>query len=565
MMTEELRQLIARGESLEVEFKSERKRPLRDRRVVETVVCLANRIGSGPARLILGVEDDGRITGAHPRHGDRTDPLRLQALVAGRTIPPLPVEAEVHSLEGLPVVVVTVPPVREPVGTVGGRYLRRTIGGDGKPACLPLHFFAIQSMQASRGQFDPSARVVEGAGWEALDPLEFDRFRRTLEGVPAGHGDPVLLELDDRELAQVLGVVVPQNGRLAVLLAAVLLFGKEASIHRLVPTHEAAFQVLSGEGIEVNRFVRWPLLRVMEEFGELFRAHNREAELRIGMYRVPVPDYPPAALREALANALVHRDYARLEAVHVQLHEDRLEITNPGGFPEGVRLDNVLRAPPRPRNPLLADALKRAGIVERTGRGVDTIFRAQLRNGRPAPSYDRSDDAGVTLVLPGGDANLDFIRWVVAEERRNQPPTVDQLLILNELGSIRQLTTPEAARLIHRPPSEARRILERMLDAGLVQASGNGRWRVFHLTAAAYRALGEPAGFIRRRGSEARRHERRVCDYLKEYGRITRKETGELCHLAPGQAYRLLRRLVDAGKIERRGERRWAHYVLPEA
>lgn len=64
-------------------------------------------------------------------------------------------------------------------------------------------------------------------------------------------------------------------------------------------------------------------------------------------------------------------------------------------------MGNLLVAPPRPRNPLLADAFKRAGVVERTGRGIDIIFEEQLRNGRPAPSYEQSTPESVVLVLPG--------------------------------------------------------------------------------------------------------------------------------------------------------------------
>ena len=107
--------------------------------------------------------------------------------------------------------------------------------------------------------------------------------------------------------------------------------------------------------------------------------------------------------------------------MHVQWHEDRIEISNPGGFPEGVRLDNLLVTPPRPRNPSLADAFKRAGIVERTARGIDTIFFEQLRNGRPAPSYERSSETDVILVLPGGKANRDFVRLVVEENQAGRP------------------------------------------------------------------------------------------------------------------------------------------------
>ena len=82
---------IARGETLSVEFKGEERVPLNDRDLVEAVVCLANRIGDEPSLLLVGIEDDGRITGARPRHGAATDTDKLAALVAGRTRPALAV------------------------------------------------------------------------------------------------------------------------------------------------------------------------------------------------------------------------------------------------------------------------------------------------------------------------------------------------------------------------------------------------------------------------------------------------------------------------------------------
>jgi ATP-dependent DNA helicase RecG len=80
-----------------------------------------------------------------------------------------------------------------------------------------------------------------------------------------------------------------------------------------------------------------------------------------------------------VANALTHRDYTRIGAIHVRLQDDALTVSNPGGFVEGVTLDNLLTTEPRPRNPWLADVFKRLGLVERTGRGVDLIYRGLLR------------------------------------------------------------------------------------------------------------------------------------------------------------------------------------------
>jgi ATP-dependent DNA helicase RecG len=84
-----------------------------------------------------------------------------------------------------------------------------------------------------------------------------------------------------------------------------------------------------------------------------------------------------AAFRGAVANALIHRDYHRMGAVHVRLEDDALVISNPGGLVDGVTLANLLVTEPRPRNRALADAMKRIGVVERSGRGVDTICGVQ--------------------------------------------------------------------------------------------------------------------------------------------------------------------------------------------
>ncbi|MDY7090354.1 MAG: ATP-binding protein, partial [Actinomycetota bacterium] len=126
------------------------------------------------------------------------------------------------------------------------------------------------------------------------------------------------------------------------------------------------------------------MIRLAEELLARFRARHQEEELQFGLVRVAVSNYSETAFREAVANALIHRDYTRRGAVYVQWNEDQLEISSPGGFPSGVRVDNLLVTPPHPRSPLLADAFKRIGLVERTGRGINRMFAEQLRFGRPA-------------------------------------------------------------------------------------------------------------------------------------------------------------------------------------
>ncbi|RCK72531.1 MAG: ATP-dependent DNA helicase [Anaerolineae bacterium] len=559
MNTERLLALIGGGETLSVEFKSEARFPLNDRDLVEAVVCLANRSDGREGWLLIGVEDDGRVTGARPRHGERTDPDRLAALIASRTQPSLSVRVEVVKAQGKEVLVIEVPPQSEAVGTSDGVFLRRTIGSDGQPACTPMDAAAIASLSADRRRLDPSAQVIVAARWQDLDALEFERFRRSIRE-RRGRSDETLLDLPDLELAKALGVV-EANGKVeGIRLAALLLFGKEEALRRLVPAHEVAFQVLRGLEVEVNDFFRWPLIRVMEEIEARIRARNREQELMIGMLRVGVPDYPERALREALANALIHRDYLRLGAVHFQWYDDRIEISNPGGFPEGVRLDNLLITPPRPRNPLLADAFKRAGIVERTARGIDTIFFEQLRNGRPAPSYARSDATSVIIVIPGGEANLDFVRLVVSESQQGRPLKLDELLILNTLWLERSLTTEQVARLIQKSETETRAILRQLVESGLVEERGQKKGRAWHLSAATYRALGEKAAYVHQRGFEPLQQEQMVLQYVEKHGRITRHEAAELCRIASYQARDLLARLVQRGELIMQGAKKGAFY-----
>lgn len=551
MTPETLKKIIESGETFDVEFKGEEKTHLSDGELIEAVVCLANRPSGKPALLLVGVEDDGRVTGSRPRHEEgRTDPRRVQAIIANNTRPSIACTVEIFSFEEKSVLLIEVPSVRAPVGTTGGKYIRRAIGGRGKPECVPFHFHEMQALQADRGILDYSALIVPDARWDDLDPLEFERLRRLIRE-SRGLGDNSMLELPDLELAKAIGAVEANHEVKGIKVLGLLLFGKEDSVKRFLPTHEVAFQVLSGNEVEVNEFFRWPLFRILEEIASRFRVRNKERELMVGFIRVGIPDYPERAFREAVANALVHRDYTRLGTVYIQWHDDRIEISNPGGFPEGVRLDNLLVTPPKPRNPLLADAFKRAGIVERIGRGIDTIFYEQLRNGRPSPSYERSSETNVILVLPGGESNLEFVRLITEETQAGRTLKVDDLLLLNHLFYERRIDLSQAVRIIQKSEIEARSVLERLVESGLIEGQGERRGRVYHFSALIYRRLGEKAAYVRTRGFEPFQQEQMVLQYIEKHGKITRADVADLCHLSGPKAYRLLNKLGKKGLIEK--------------
>ncbi len=567
MLPDDLQQLISAGETLDVEFRGEAQAACSDQELLEAVVALANRPGDAPGRLLLGVEDDGRVTGARPRHGETTDCARLVAYLANRTRPSHRCQAELvtHAGTGLPVLCVEVPAARPPIGTADGRYLRRALTAKGKPADQPYLFHEMQAQQVNRAILDYSALTLPEALWDDLDPLEFERFRRCIRE-SLGRGEEALLALSDRDLARALGAVEPAaNGGATLRVLALLLFGAEEGIRRLLPTHEVAFQVLAGTEVRANDFYRRPLLRVMDEGMQRFRAQYREDELLVGAQRVGVPNLSEKAFREGLANALVHRDYAKLGAVHVQWHGDKVRISSPGGFPEGVQIGNLLVTAPKPRNPLLAEAFKRAGLVERTSRGIDTIFEQVLRAGRPAPSYACTTAVDVVLDIPEGRADLDFARFVVLENRAGHPLGLPELMVLERLRGQARLGPEEAAELTQLPVAESATTLARLEAFGLVVGKGDGLKTLYHLTpdAAGRMRLEPPVLAADEPGAEDK--SRLILEYVRQNGRIKREEVAELCTVSPRQATYLLDKLVQAGGLVREGERRGVCYKLPEA
>ncbi len=173
-------------------------------------------------------------------------------------------------------------------------------------------------------------------------------------------------------------------------------------------------------------------------------------------------------IRDAFINALVHRDYSRLGAVHVRLDDDGLTLSSPGGFVEGITLQNLLVAAPRSRNPLLADIMKRIGLAERTGRGIDRIYEGMLRYGRPSPDYTMSDAFSVTVFLSKSDADTEFLEMILHhEEQTGTTMPIDSLIILSHLRQERRLTTANISADTQKSEQATRTALEKLAEAGL--------------------------------------------------------------------------------------------------
>lgn len=547
----EIKKLIQQGEGLSLEFKSDLK-CLPDRDLVATVVSLANTEGGG---LLLGVEDDGTVTGLHANH---LNVAGIPSLIANKTNPAISVRVERYDLQGKFVARIAVSKSRQLVSTSDGLLVRRRLKLDGAPEAAPFYPHEFIQRQSSMGLVDPSAMVPEEIEVGQLDPLQRLRIRNAIKKYG---GEQSLLALADDELDGSLGLCRGVNGVRRPTVAGLLLLGTENLLRQHLPAYEVAFQVLHGTDVRVNEFFRQPLLETFEAVELLFNARVEEEEIQVGLFRVPVPNYDRRAFREAFVNALVHRDFSRLGAVHVKITDGGLSISNPGGFVEGVTLDNLLVADPRSRNPLLADVIKRIGLAERTGRGIDRIYEGMLRYGRPAPDYSMSNEFTVSVQMANTAADLDFLKMVVEQEDKLGNMPIDSLIILSRLREERRLTTGDLAPSVQKAEANVRATLEKLVETGFLEPHGTGRGRTYTLSAALYRQAGKKSEYIRQAGFAPIQQEQMVINYIDKHGSIKRAEVAELCHVSLPQAYHLLKKLQGEGAIIQKGKMRHAFYT----
>ncbi len=542
--------LIAGGESLTVEF----KRRLEGDALTAAVACMANGQGGS---ILVGVDDDRTLVGATGPDGGLPDPARMAAFIQNTTEPAHAVSISIAVLEGKHIVRIDVPMADPgPVGTRSGRFTRRTLDARGEPGCVPMTAHEIVSMGMQTRGLDFAASRAMDADLEDLDPLEFDRFRRMCREAGDPYGD-----LSDVDIIKALGLV-PQSG--GVSLGAILLFGREASLRRWVPGAEVLVHDIRAGSAVQERIVAG-LLKTAERVHEFLDARTDSVELYVGMHRISLPLLSASTRREAVANALVHRDYSVLGPVRIQLSDDEFLVTSAGGFPRGVTIENILDES-RARSPILAEAFRRAGLVERRGKGVNEMFESQLRAGRDTPSYRRTTSESVTVAVPLGSSDIDLVRFLVGFENDKQTTlTMGELRVIHSIRAVGSATPRELAEELALDPAAVRSTAGRLVEKGVLEARGQGKSRQFHLTARFYDLAQDRGAYVRVKGADPLQQERMILDYVQAFGRITRSQASEVCQVTPLQARATLKRLVDQGRLQLVGERRAAHYVLPTA
>lgn len=550
--------MIPSRETLTVEFKSDLKK-LSDTDLIEAILGMTNTEGG---ILFLGVEDNGEITGVHKQHADE---IGVVALIANKTVPSVSARAEIiteenEKQEKINILKIEIPMSKTIVASTDGKILRRRLKLDGTPENIPMYPYEINTRLSELSLLDFSAQIISETTMDDLDPNERVRLRNIIK---MRKGDKSLLELSDDELDKALRLVKEENGVLYPTVTGMLLIGKEERLQEVMPTAKASFQVLEGTQVRVNEQFAKPLLATFELFENYLKAWNPEREMEYGLFRIPIPEFSESAFREGLVNAFCHRDYSILQMVRLAIEDEGLSISSPGGFIEGVNLNNLLSVEPHGRNQALADALKRIGLAERTGRGIDRIFEGSIIYGRPLPDYSESTERYVKLFIQRAEPDLEFARMISNEENRmGRMLPINSLLILSALQTQRRASVHELADIIHISVARTRANIERLLESGLVEATGNGKARVYILSAKVYREQDNSAGYVRQTGIDKLKYDELVLKLAKQQEYITRDNVSELLNISNSQAYRILKKLADKGKLVLLGKGRSSRYKI---
>lgn len=343
--------------------------------LAETMVAFANADGG---TVFIGLGEDGQVTDY--MLGEEVESNLVKALVMCR--PPVVTHWDQHELPGGTVVALKVTRSPELHALADGRVLIRA-----GPENRPMSGDAIRQLAATKSSGDFEGEPVAGATLVDLDKelideylkLRAERGHALNKGNLQDHLVDIGAMLDDGT-PTVTGMLLfgkrpqtflPQSGLVFVKFA-----GKEAR----------GRDGLAGYGRRVE--VEGPLARVIERAWGLIAEEMRVEAVVTGLRREEVPEYPRFAVREALVNAVCHRDY-RLSGrrVEIRMYEDRLEVISPGGLPGYITLDNIVEEH-FSRNPRIVSGLFQWGYIEELGLGIDRMIEEMLEHGHPAPDFE---------------------------------------------------------------------------------------------------------------------------------------------------------------------------------
>jgi len=524
---DQLQQWIDEPEGRNLEFK-EAKQSFHFEKLVKYCVALANE---GGGKIVLGVTD------RRPRSIVGTaafaEPGRTEAGLYEQLSHRIPVE-EVNTGKGR-VLIVHVP-VRLP-GTawqVDGAYLKRA--GDG---LVPMSDRELREIFSEIGP-DFSAELCPLASMGDLEPAAIAVFR---ERWAAATQDTRKSRWSDEQTLANAELLIDRQPT----YAALILFGSHVALGRKLAHAELVFEYRSSEasGPAADRveyregFFVW-----YEDIWKRINLRNDRQSFIEGLFRVEIPTFDETAVREALLNAIAHRDYRLGGSVFVRQFAQRLELISPGGLPPGITPANILEQQ-NPRNRRLAEALAKCGLIERSGQGMNLMFESAIRQGKALPDFSGTSSHEVRLTLHGTVVHPSFVRFL---ERLGKDPV--------RTFSTYDLLTLEHLRREVPLPEHLKQCLPGLISVGAVEAIGRGRGTRYMLSRLLYAELGSKGAYTRTKGLDRGTNKALLLKHIQDNastGARMEEFREVLPALGRSQIQVLLRELRAEGLIDHHG------------
>lgn len=549
MNIDDFAEILKIGESINTEFKSWNKVSDMKKRInlaVDELIAFANNKGG---TLYFGVEDNSEVTGCDGNY----DLQNIIESIYEKTRPSIFVDPEEIEYNGKKVIALTVASDGITHATTDGRCLKR-LGKNSKPFYPDEMSNRYSEIQSS----DFSGRILSDSTEDDINKLEVYKLKEKLK---ARNPESTLADMDDIAFLRDLALVKSDNGNIKLTVAGLLFVGKEQAINRLLPQAEVIYLHYSESNLEeydARLDMKAPIISVIDRLSEKIQDSNRIVNVQVGLFRLEIVDFPEKVFQEALLNALSHRDYQSQGAVYVKHYPDKIVIENPGAFLDGITENNIITHPSVPRNKLIAETLQHLKYVQRTGQGVDIIFREMISSGKPFPEYKSYNDA-VSLTIYSAIDDIDFVKFIANEENGlSRSFSLSELMILRYLKDNRKITMSEAESLIQEARDQAQNACNNLKRYGLIELSGNE----YMLTAKIYDELKNSVDYTKDKAIQYIKAREMILEYIRDRGFINNELVRELCGFSQKQARIILQRMRKENLIELSEKGRYAKYII---
>ncbi len=525
-------------------------------KLYQPLSAFANRTGGGVILLGLNEAQGFEIVGVSNAHRVQEE---ISQIATSEIEPELRPEFTVEEIDGKIVVAVEVPAVPaesspcyyKPAGLQKGTYIRV---GNTNRLMTDYEIFGYVSARA-QPVFDEEP--IKDATIEDLDHVALESY---IEKLRKTRPHAAYLRQPFEQVLTDLHILRKAQGMLRPSLAGLLMFGKYPQIFepQMVITFLHYFGTTEtektprGERFLDNRKFEGTIPEMIETAVNHLMASIRKGSLIEGLYRRDIPEYPEEALREAIVNAVAHRDYSnyvRGSYIQIRLFADRLEIQSPGGLFGNVS-EETLEDEQSTRNRTLVRLMEDFHLVENRGSGIKSMIESMRQSNLEPPRFHDKRSSFWVILRNLTLMNQEAISWLnrFADVHLNDR----QRLALIYLKHNKLLRNFDYQRLNHVDSVAANRELRGLVQAGLIRLHGSRRW--------AHYSLDIPIAYEK---EIPKRSEALVLDHIREHGFIKRADCMRILNLNAIQAKKFLGKMRSRGLLLMEGVRKGARYVLP--